>query len=172
MSNNETFAALWFKSSSQKMKQWGAKIIGFISREWTSEGSWNFVQGIAWDMNFSWYLDRSSSKTYFPWSISPSLQTTNQSYLCNDVLTKKMVSQVWMVNTILELLLPFEHQHINNLQYTCSWSTHPWTYKQHLDINLLMLMIMMFIKSEDTNEFLWEFILPWYWKLWSALEIL
>jgi hypothetical protein len=33
MSNNETFAALWFKSSSQKMKQWGAKIIGFISRE-------------------------------------------------------------------------------------------------------------------------------------------
>jgi hypothetical protein len=84
-----------FKSSSQKMKQWGAKIIGFISREWMSEGSWNFVQGIAWDMNFSWYLDRSSSKTYFPWSISPSLWTTNQSYLCNDVLTKKMVSQVW-----------------------------------------------------------------------------
>jgi hypothetical protein len=77
---------------------------------------------------------------------------TNESYLCNDVLTKKMVSQVWMVNTILELLLPFEHQHINNLRYTCSWTTHPSTYIQHLGSNFLMLMIMMFIKSEDTNN--------------------
>jgi hypothetical protein len=33
MSNNETFASLWFKSSSQKMKKWGAKTIGFMARE-------------------------------------------------------------------------------------------------------------------------------------------
>jgi hypothetical protein len=40
---------------------------------------------------------------------------SSQPLLSNDVLTKKMVSLLGMVNAILQLLLPLEHQHINNL---------------------------------------------------------